>query len=95
MTKQPHKADRVSKASAELLADEGAFDPHVMEAAEEGGAPCGDAQQAAEEDDGIDAFASGAGPVGAGFKIEPEGEFVEREGRADAVADGHEAAEED
>ena len=94
MTKQPHKADRVGKASAELLADEGAFDPHVMETAEEGRAPCGDAQQTAEEDDGVDAFATGAGPVGTGFKVKPEGEFVECEGRADAVADGHEPAEE-
>ena len=95
MTKQPHKADRVGKALAKFLANDGAFDPHVMESAEEGRAPCGDAEQTAEEDDGIDAFASGACPVGTGFEIEPEGKFVESECRADAVADGHETAEED
>jgi len=95
MTKQPHKADRVGEAPAEFLADEGSLDPHAMNSAEEGRAPCGDSQQTAEEDDGVDALASGAGPVGTGFKIEPEGEFVEREGRADPVADGHETAEED
>jgi hypothetical protein len=66
-----------------------------MKAAEEGRAPCADCQQTAEEDDGVNAFASGTGPVGAGLEIEPEGEFVERQGRAYTIADGHKAAEED
>jgi hypothetical protein len=78
MTKQPHKADRVGESLAEFLAYDGAFDPHVMEPAEEGRAPCGDAEKTAEEDDGVYAFASRAGPVGTGFKVKPEGEFVER-----------------
>jgi len=95
MTKQPHKADRVGEAPADFLADEGTLDPHVVKAAEEGRAPCGDGQQTAKEDDGVDAFASGTGPVGARLEIEPEGKFVEGKGRADAVADGHEPAEED
>ena len=58
MTKQPHKADRVGEAPAEFLANEGALYPHVMEAAEERRAPRGDGEQAAEEDNGIDAFTS-------------------------------------
>ena len=95
MTKQPHKADRVGKAPAKFLADERALSPHAMNSAEEGRAPCANGEQAAKEDDGVDTFASGAGPVSAGLEIEPEGEFVERQGRADAIADGHETAEED
>jgi len=67
----------------------------VVKAAKEGRAPCGDAKQTTEENDGVDAFASGTGPVGARLEIEPEGKFVEGKGRADAVADGHEPAEED
>lgn len=95
MTKQPHKADRVGKASAEFLADNSALGPHVMTSAEERRAPCSDGKQAAEEYHRVDAFASGTGPVSAGFEIEPEGEFVECQGCADTVADGHEPAEED
>ena len=95
MTKQPHKANREGEAPAEFLSDEGTLDPHVMKAAEEGRAPCANGEQAAKEDDGVDTFASGAGPVSAGLEIEPEGEFVERQGSAYTIADGHKAAEED
>jgi len=95
MTKQPHKADGVGDAPAKFLADEGALRPHAMTPAEEGRAPCADGQQAAEKYDGIDAFPSSTGPVGAGLEIEPECEFVEGQRRANAIADGHETAEED
>ena len=71
MTKQPHKADRVGEPPAEFSTDERALRPHVMNSAEEGRAPCGNGQQASEEDDGVDAFASGTGPVSAGLEIEP------------------------
>lgn len=94
MTKQPHKADRVGQPPAKFLADEGALRPHAMTSAEEGCSPCADGQQTSEEDDSVDAFASGTGPVGAGLEIEPQGEFVEGKCRTDAVADGHEPAEE-
>jgi len=66
-----------------------------METAKERRAPCADCEQAAKKNDGVDAFASRARPVGAGFEVEPQGEFVEGESRADAVADRHKAAEED
>jgi len=59
MTKQPHKADRVGEPPAEFFSDESALRPHAMTSAEEGRTPCGNGQQAAEENDGVDAFASG------------------------------------
>ena len=63
--------------------------------AEEGRAPGTDGEQAAEEDDCVDGEASGAVPVCIRFEVEPEGELVEGEGGSDAIADRHEAAEED
>ncbi len=95
MTKQPHKADRVGEAPAEFLAYESTLGPHAMQAAEEGRAPCADGEQASEEDDGIDAFAPGTGPVGAWLEIEPEREFVESQSCAHTIADGHKPAVED
>jgi len=66
-----------------------------LKAAEEGRTPGANAQQAAEEDDSIDAYTTLAGPIGVRFEVEPEGEFVEGEGSSDTVADGHQATEKD
>lgn len=63
-------------------------------AAEQGCAPGSDGEQGSEEDDGVDAFTSLAGPVGGGVEIEPDGELIEGEGGAGSVGEGEQAAEE-
>ncbi len=69
--------------------------PEALQGGKEGCSPGTDHKQGAEEDDGVDAEASGAVPVGVWVEIEPDGELVESEGGADSIADGHDAAEED
>jgi len=64
-----------------------------VQAAEERRAPGSDAKQAAEQDDGVDVEPPGARPVGVRLEIQPDGEFVQGQRRADAVADGHQPAE--
>ncbi len=51
-------------------------------------------QERSEEDDGVDTRASLGGPIHVA-EIQPESKFVEGEGCAHAVEDGHEAAEKD
>jgi len=65
----------------------------MMQACEEGRAPGAYRQQAAEEDDSINAEAAFFGPVVVGIEIEPENELIERERSAHAVADRHQSAE--
>ncbi len=93
-TKQPHTADRRDD-SAWLRTEQVALAPHAVEAAKEGRAPCAHGKDGSEEDDGIDADAALARPIGVWLEVEPEGELVECERGADAVADGHQPAEKD
>jgi hypothetical protein len=78
-----------------LATEQRAFAPHALDRAEERGAPRSDAEDAAEENDGIDAETPGTGPVGVRFEIEPDGELVECQGRSHAITHGHEPAEKD
>jgi len=65
----------------------------MVEAAEKRRAPEADGQQTAEDDDGIDADASGAGPIGIRLQVQPQRKLVQCERGAHTVAYGHEAAE--
>ena len=63
--------------------------------AEDRRSPGTDGEESAKEDDGVDAFAALARPVGCGVEVQPEGELVEGEGGADSVGEGEEPAEKD
>ena len=87
-TKQPH-APNSRLSMSQGTAEDGPLAPHDLQPAKERRAPCSDSQDAAEEDDSVDADAPFPGPVVIGIEIEPESELVERERRAGAVADCH------
>jgi len=65
-----------------------------LKSAEKWCAPCAHGQDAAKQNNGVDADASVARPVGIRFQIQPEGKLVEGQSRANPVADGHQTAEE-
>ena len=72
-----------------------AFCPHALKAAKKRRTPSTHGENSSKKDDGVDADAALAGPVGIGLEVKPEGKLVQGKRRADAVAYGHESAEED
>src|SRR5215475_4528989 len=91
-TKQPHAPSRCVGLD-QLSTRDDALGPQALQGTEEGRSPCAYGEDAAEENDGVDAETAGTGPVRVGLEVEPEGELVECERRADAVTDRHEATE--
>ena len=65
-TKQPHTADR-TEDNAGTGTKNPALAPHALQAAEKRRAPGADGESAPEEDDGVNADAALAGPVGVRF----------------------------
>src|ERR1700687_145300 len=61
--------------------------------AQEGAAPDPDRETRGEDDHRVDALPARARPVHV-LKVEPQGELIEGQGRADAVAGGGEAGQE-
>jgi len=78
---------------SQLAAQQHALGPHDLEAAKEGCSPGAHGEDSSKQNDRVDVQTAGAGPVGVGFQIEPQGEFVQGEGSADAVTDRHQATE--
>ncbi len=93
-TKQPHTPDR-REDDTRPGAQEMAFCPHALKAAKKRRTPSAHGENSSEKNDGVDADAALAGPVGIRFEVEPEGKLVQRKRRADAITYGHEPAEED
>src|ERR1700723_2149848 len=92
-TKPPHEANRVDNTAANLPADQAAVVPKPVQSTKERRTPGAGGEQAAEQDNGIDAEPAFMRPIGVGVKTEPQGKLVLGKGGAEAVADCHQAAQ--